>query len=68
MPNAKMAKLYHVSSVLEFDESMSVFIPRTKIGTLPNISFVKRKPEKLGTEFKNIVDGVSDNRLWLGIQ
>ena len=28
MLNAKMAKIYHVSSVLVFDESMSAFIPR----------------------------------------
>jgi hypothetical protein len=26
--NAKIAKIYHVSSVLVFDESMSAFIPR----------------------------------------
>ena len=31
MLNDKMAKLYHVSSVLVFDESMSAFIPRFKI-------------------------------------
>jgi len=32
--NTKMAKLYHVSSVLVFDESMSAFIPRYKIALL----------------------------------
>jgi hypothetical protein len=36
-----------------FDESMSSFRPRTTAtGTLPNISFIFRKPEPLGTEFK----------------
>ena len=40
----------------------------TKTGTLPNISFIKRKPEPLGTEFKNIVDGISGNMVWLEIQ
>ena len=35
------------------DESMSAFIPRTtKTGGLPTISFILRKPEPLGTEFK----------------
>ena len=35
---------------------------------IPNISFLKRKPEPLGTEFKNLVDGISGNMLWLEIQ
>lgn len=35
------------------DESMSAFRPRTtKTGGLPNISYILRKPEPLGTEFK----------------
>lgn len=35
------------------DESMSAWRPRTTaLGGLPNISFVVRKPEPLGTEFK----------------
>ena len=40
----------------------------TKTGTLPNLSFVKRKPEPLGTEFKNLVDGISGHMLWLELQ
>ena len=37
------------------DEAMSAFKPRTtKTGGLPNISFIQRKPEPLGTEFKNV--------------
>jgi hypothetical protein len=35
------------------DESMSSYRPRTTAtGSLPNISFIFRKPEPLGTEFK----------------
>ena len=35
------------------DESMSAYVPKkTKLGGLPNISFIQRKPEPLGTEFK----------------
>jgi hypothetical protein len=37
------------SSMLVADESMSAWVPRTsKTGGLPNISFIKRKPEPLG--------------------
>ena len=37
------------SSWVAFDESMSAWRPRTtKTGDLPNISFIKRKPEPLG--------------------
>ena len=38
------------------DESMSAYRPRTtKLGGLPNISYILRKPEPLGTEFKTSV-------------
>jgi hypothetical protein len=38
------------------DESMSAFRPRTtKLGGLPNISYILRKPEPIGTEFKTSV-------------
>ena len=40
----------------------------TKTGGLPNLSFVARKSEPLGTEFKNIVDGMTGAMLWLEIQ
>jgi hypothetical protein len=37
------------------DETMSAYRPRTsKTGGWPNISFILRKPEPLGTEFKTI--------------
>lgn len=39
---------------LSVDESMSAWRPRTTVtGGLPNLSFIARKPEPLGTEFKN---------------
>ena len=40
----------------------------TKTGELPNISYVKQKPEPLGTEVKNVVDGISGSMLWIEIQ
>ena len=52
-----------------YDESMSAFVPRTtKTGKLPNISYIQRKPEPLGTEFKCIVDGFTGIMLWLEVQ
>ena len=32
------------------------------------MSYIKRKPEPLGTEFKNLVDGLSGQMVWLEIQ
>ncbi len=38
-------------------ESMSAYQPRlNKLGGLPKISFIKRIPKPLGTEFKTICD------------
>src|SRR5210317_2001414 len=45
----------NINSFVEnvFDESMSPFKPRTtKVGGLPNISFIQRKPEPIGVEYK----------------
>ena len=43
------------SHVLTLDESMSAYRPQTtKTGNLPNISFILRKPENLGTEMKAV--------------
>lgn len=54
---------------LVFDESMSNFQPRTsQTGGLPNLSFIKRKPKPLGTEFKVVVDGASGMMVSLEIQ
>eukprot|EP00873_Tetraselmis_striata_P019891 jgi/Tetstr1/440155/TSEL_028512.t2 len=39
------------------DESMSAYQPRaTKLGGLPNLSFIYRKPKPLGTEMKTVCD------------
>ena len=43
------------SRVKTLDESMSAFCPQTrKTGNLPNISYILRKPEPLGTELKTV--------------
>ena len=43
------------SRVKTMDESMSAYRPQTrKTGNLPNISFIHRKPEPLGTELKRV--------------
>lgn len=56
-------------STILLDESMSAWRPRTiEYGGLPNLSFIKRKPEPLGTEFKTAVDGSSGVMLHLEIQ
>jgi len=40
------------------DESMGVWIPKTsKSGGLPNITYEARKPDPLGTMFRNVVEG-----------
>lgn len=48
---------------------MSFWIPRTsKTGGLPHISFVKRKPRPLGTEFKNVACAETGVMLHLELQ
>ena len=48
---------------------MRAFRPRTtKTGGLPHLSFILRKPEPLGTEFKVICCGVTGIMLHLEIQ
>lgn len=45
--------LIHPSNHVCLDELMSAWCPKTsKLGGLPNISFIKRKPQPLGTEMK----------------
>lgn len=57
------------SRAICIDESMSAFQPRaSKLGGLPHLSFIKRKPRPLGTEFKCAADGPSGVMLWLEIQ
>ena len=51
------------------DESMSAMKVRsTKTGKWPHITFVKRKPKPLGTEFKSVCDGRHGVMLHLEIQ
>ena len=65
----KVGKALLISSLVVLDESMSALVPRTtKTGHLPNLSYVERKPEPLGTEFKVAMDGLIGKCLWLEIQ
>jgi hypothetical protein len=55
--NANRASILHGDGDSTLDESMSAYQPRLdKLGGLPNISVIKRKPRPLGTEFKTICD------------
>ena len=61
----------HITSswVKSLDESMSAWRPRTsKNGGLPNISYIIRKPEPLGTEFKTVCCPVSGVMIRMEIQ
>jgi Transposase IS4 len=67
--NENRARRIITSMVLVLDESMSAFRPQTKkAGNLPHISYVERKPEDLGTEFKVVADSVIGCCLYLEIQ
>lgn len=51
------------------DETISAFRPQTrKNGNLPHLSFIQRKPEDLGTEFKSCACGVLGMMLALELQ
>jgi hypothetical protein len=51
------------------DESMSSWQPRTtKTGGLPVLTYVQRKPEPLGTEFKCVADAETGIMLFLEVQ
>jgi hypothetical protein len=51
--NDNRRAVFAASSTQTHDESMSAFRPRTTpTSRLPNISFILRKPEPLGSEFK----------------
>ena len=63
--------LWILCIVYTYETNLSILfalIRTTKTGNLPNLSYVKRKPEPLGTEFKNIVDGLIGVMLWMEIQ
>lgn len=59
--NAKRRDFFMASLVKVLDESMLAFRPQTtKTGkNLDHISYEGRKPESLGTELKNVCDGVA---------
>ena len=58
--NKTRAEIIKSCHLYVLDESMSAFRPRTTAtGNLPHLSFVRRKPEPLGTEFKCIADAVT---------
>ena len=58
------------SRVKTMDESMSAFKPRTtKTGNLPNISYIMRKPQPLGTELKTVASkGSNGPMIWAEVQ
>lgn len=67
--NANRKKTIAASAMKVLDESMSALRPRnTKTGGYPHISFIKRKPEPLGTEFKAVCCGETGVLLFLEIQ
>ena len=67
--NANRLRNIRPGPTLVLDESMSAWRPRTtELGGLENLSYIKRKPEPLGTEFKVAVDGKSGVMLHLEIQ
>ena len=52
--NSIRKKLMNCSNIFGLDETISAYRPqKTKTGGLPNITFILRKPEDLGSEFKN---------------
>ena len=51
------------------DETMCAWRPRqTKLGNLPNISYIIRKPEPLGTEFKTVCCPMTGVMTYMEIQ
>jgi hypothetical protein len=55
--NANRATRLHTDGDSTLDESMCAYQAHfDKLGGLPNVSFIKRKPKPLGTEFKTICD------------
>jgi hypothetical protein len=67
--NSTRSKRVAASIKKLLDESMSAFRPRTtKKGGLPHISFISRKPEPLGTEFKVVCCSVTGIFLFIEVQ
>jgi Transposase IS4 len=67
--NENRARRIISSTVKVLEESMSAFRPQTtKNGNLPHLSYIERKSENLGTEFKVVADSVLGCCLYLEIQ
>ena len=67
--NANRADKIAASIYKTMDESMSPYRPRkTKTGNLPHLSYILRKPEPLGTEFKSVACAKTKIMLHLEIQ
>ena len=67
--NENRAATLHRDGDSTADESMCAYQPRKdKFGGLPNISFIKRKPKPLGTEFKTLCDTVTGVMVHMEIQ
>lgn len=71
--NKRRQQVVIQSEVLTPDETMSPMCPRSTShgageGKLPHYSFVPRKPEPHGTEFKTVCDGRSGVMLYMEIQ
>ena len=67
--NQNRRRTLTLSPVQVPDEAMSPFQPRTSPSAdLPHLSFVERKPKKLGTEVKCVADGLHGVMRFLEIQ
>jgi hypothetical protein len=67
--NTNRRRHLHTDGDSTLDESMSAFQPRLdKLGGLPNISIIKRKPKPLGTEFKPICDAKTGVMKFMEVQ
>jgi hypothetical protein len=67
--NANRAATVLMQLVQVLDEAMSNWQPRKdKLGGLPNISYIQRKPRPLGTEMKCVADAVTGMMVHLEIQ
>ena len=56
--NENRRRIIQAPNIKVLDETMSAFRPQTrKFGNLPHLSYILRKPEPLGTEFKTMAIG-----------
>jgi hypothetical protein len=67
--NANRAANVHMQLVQVLDEMMSSWQPRKdKLGGLPNISYIQRKPKPLGTELKCVAEAATGMMVHLELQ